>query len=129
MSPDRSPEPKVVKAMPAVPGWEELASCTNLVSFNGKVYLTLFEDHAVTLNKEKSSSDQMVGKWSFDETSQQYALTLQSHTDAYKLVSPEGTSTCMLIKGDLDAADLKSSWYSLISDDAEPVISDRPDER
>ncbi len=129
MSPDRSSEPQEVKAVPTVPGWEELGSCTNLVSFNGKLYLALFEDHAVTQNEEKASSDQVVGKWSYDETSKQYAVTLQSDTVLYTLVSPEGASTCMLIKGALDAADLKSSWYSLILDDEEPPIPDPPYER
>jgi hypothetical protein len=127
MSADRSSQPRLVKALPVVPGWEELGSCANLVSFKGNVYLTLYEDHAVTINKESTSSDQVVGKWTFEKESKQFAVTVENDTTAYTLVSPEGANICMLIKGTLDSADLKSSWYALVPDGEEPP--DDPYER
>jgi hypothetical protein len=39
-------------------------------------------------------------------------------TAAYSLIEPNGT-TCMLIRGVPDTANLKESWFAAINDDAD----------
>jgi hypothetical protein len=102
---------------PAVPGWDDLIPCSLVTSFEGTKQLTLFENHRVKLLEEARSKDghpqnQDEGLWSFDGDSKRYSLTLNGVTMVYTLVSPEQTDTCILISGDLEAANLRRSWFS-----------------
>jgi hypothetical protein len=93
-------------------GWSELASCSDLMSLDGTKQLTLFENHSVKFHDEGSSKVSKIGLWSYDEPSKRYSVTLPDQTSTYFIVAPRGTDTCMLIKGDLEAADLRGSWFS-----------------
>jgi hypothetical protein len=35
----------------------------------------------------------------------------------YSVVAPEQTVACLLVKGDLGAADMRASWFSPVIDD------------
>jgi hypothetical protein len=115
----------------AVPGWDDLIPCSDMVSFDGTKTLTLYEDHRTSVYykdplKEPKEGERGVtveGTWSFDEISKRYSVTLNGLTTDYLMLSPEDVSTCMLIKGDLEAADLRGSWFSK-SDEPE---SDEPE--
>jgi hypothetical protein len=77
--------------------------------------LTLSEDHQVVFedhplepqSKEHRSGN---GNWSYDKSSKQYSIALEGQFTKYSLV--EVDNICMLIKGDLSAADLRGSWFS-----------------
>jgi hypothetical protein len=40
-----------------------------------------------------------IGRWSYDEASKQYAITVRGQTTNYSLLSHDGIETCMLVKG------------------------------
>jgi hypothetical protein len=93
-------------------GWSELASCSDLMSLDGTQQMTLSENHVVRFRDERGSKFGRTGLWSYDEPSKRYSVTLPDQTSTYFIVAPRGTDTCMLIKGDLEAADLGGSWFS-----------------
>jgi hypothetical protein len=104
----------------AIPGWDDLVPCSDMVSFDGMKALTLHDDHRASFYnkdplkapKEGEHDVTAEGTWSFDETSNRYSVTLNGLTTDYLMLSPEDVSTCMLIKGDLEAADLRGSWFA-----------------
>lgn len=109
---------------PTISGWNDLIFCSHAVSFDGSRELLLSEQHIATLyeksvaKNEKSNEDtRVLGTWSFNDQSKKYILSLAGTTNAYTLLSPEQVSTCMLIKGNLDSADLRESWFSAEEDD------------
>jgi hypothetical protein len=98
-------------------GWSELAPCSDLMSLDGIQKMTLSENHVVRLRDKRGSKVSKTGLWSYDEPSKRYSVTLPDQTSTYFIVAPRGTDTCMLIKGDLEAADLRGSWFSSSEDD------------
>jgi hypothetical protein len=108
-----------------VPGWDDLIPCSYVASFDGAEELMLYENHFVRLNDGTNPSDgaerdqhnYIDGKWSFDEGLKRYAITLNDVTTVYSVVQPENSHTCLLIKGDLNAANLRESWFSLDLED------------
>jgi hypothetical protein len=109
---------------PIVPGWQELASCSYAVSLDGNKELLLSEDHSATLYdksvmKEGSRYKDIgaPGTWSFDDNSKKYTVSFGGIADIYTVVSPEQVSFCMLIKGNLESANLRESWFSAETDD------------
>jgi hypothetical protein len=117
-----------------VPGWDDLASCSFLISLDGAKHLTLFENHRAQLSeverlKNGDPKNQNEDRWSFDENSKLYSLTLNKETTVYALVSPVEADGCMLINGNLEAANLRRSWFSTHSDDYEPIDDYEPPDR
>ena len=52
-------------------------------------------------------------------------MALNGVTTDYILISPENAEGCMLIKGSLDSANLRESWFSVEIDSTND--KDRPD--
>lgn len=67
------------------------------------------------------------GNWTFDEGAKLYRVTFPGLSAAYTLVMAEGVS-CMLIAGDLAAANLRASWFAATSHQTmdDEVQDDRP---
>jgi hypothetical protein len=59
----------------------------------------------------------MEGTWSFNASSKRYLVALNGETTTYVLVNPEGGGMCMLIAGDVEAANLPRSWFPSPNDD------------
>jgi hypothetical protein len=92
-----------------IPGWDGISSCSFLVSFDGKRRLRLSENHfARIVEPDQASAD---GSWSFDEGTTKYTVTVHDESVPYSVVTPGDGDNCMLIKGDLAAADLSRSWF------------------
>jgi hypothetical protein len=108
-----------------VPGWQDLISCSYVTSLDGTKQLSISENNRATLYESVALSDKkrgderisVEGTWSFDEISKQYFVALNGETTAYLLVSPERGGVCMLIAGELEAANLRRSWFSFQADD------------
>jgi len=99
------------------PGWYDLLDCSYTVSLDGTKELNVFENHGAVLYdksvKVNGKYRMIDGNWTFDEASKLYAVTLNGETATYSLVEPEGPAgICILVKGDLGAADLRASWFS-----------------
>jgi hypothetical protein len=111
-----------------VPGWEDLISCSYVTSLDGTKQLSISENNRATLYEsvallDKTGGDERIsidGTWSFDETSKQYFVALNGETTTYLLVSPEKGGVCMLVAGELEAANLRRSWFSFQADDNDP---------
>jgi hypothetical protein len=110
---------------PAPPGWDELLDCSYTKSLDGTKQLELLDNQTAVLSDTAIKKDgeyrTATGNWEFDQTSKRYAITLSGEVTAYSIAKPTGI--CMLVKGDLGAADLRASWFS--SNDDEPVDDDR----
>ena len=111
-----------------VPGWDDLASCAYVTSLDGTKQLSISENNRATLYEsvallDKKGSVERIpieGTWSFDEISKQYSVALNGVTTTYLLVNPERGGVCMLIAGELEAANLRRSWFTFQSDDDDP---------
>ena len=116
---------------PIVPGWQKLISCSSAVSLDGSKELLLSEDHRAMFYDKSLLKDGkryedigVAGEWSFDDPSKKYFVSLSGTINIYTLVSPEQVSTCMLIRGNLESADLVESWFSAEADDPGDYGSD-----
>jgi hypothetical protein len=105
-------------------GWRELAPCSDLMSLDGTQQMILSENHVVRFRDERTAKFSRIGSWAYDEPSKRYSVTLADQTSTYFIVAPRGTDTCMLIQGDLEAADLGRSWFSSSADDYEDPRED-----
>jgi len=114
-----------VTSPPPVPGWEVLSLCSYVTSLDETKSLVLDENHHVIFEDEKNPKDTndrdrnktIDGMWSFDELSKRYAITLDGSTSDYSVVKWKNSTTCLLIKGDLNQANLHESWFSQNEDD------------
>jgi hypothetical protein len=110
---------------PAAPGWDGLISCAYSTSLDGTKRLsvsenshaTLYEEHEPLDRKQGDEIPPIEGTWSFDESSKRYLVVLNGETTTYVLVNPEGGGMCMLIAGEVEAANLRRSWFSAPNDD------------
>jgi hypothetical protein len=127
------PSPDAVRStrLPENPGWDDLSPCSDASSLDGTMGLGLLSDGRATLydntpikGSETTEDHTTNGAWHFDELSRRYSITFKGASTDYLVVSSEQTKICMLIKGDLGAADLRASWFSGASDD-EPPADDR----
>jgi hypothetical protein len=104
-------------------GWTELGGCVATTSLDGKRWLTLTDDQTAELTEvPRPESDKNIrvtfGKWSYDGDSKKYAITFNNETTNYLLLSRNDVATCILLKGDLDAANLLESWFETTDDSA-----------
>lgn len=102
-------------AQPPASGWEELGLCSNTLSFDQHKGLELAGDGVATMADYSADEDGHLlrhGEWRYDAGAKKYSITLDGETNDYSLVSPDHIGTCMLIKGDIAAADLIASWFS-----------------
>jgi hypothetical protein len=102
--------------LPSASGWDDLGTCAAAISFDGNKKLTLSHDQQVELwdhslrNKTDPDRDVMKGNWRYDRGSKRYLITLRAQTAAYRLIRPPGS--CVLLKGELAAANLEESWFA-----------------
>jgi len=101
---------------PWSPGFYELLDCQFTTSLDGTKEMNLYENHVAVMYdktiKENGKFRAVNGGWTFDEATKLYAVTLNGEVTIYSIVKPEGVGACMLVKGDISAADLRSSWFS-----------------
>jgi hypothetical protein len=114
------------RTLPA--GWLDLSSCSFTRSFDGTKWLTLADDQsaqsreALSPEQGKARNERVsTGKWSYDETSKQFSVTLNGETTDYTLLSQDGVATCILVKGGLSNANLRESWFATIDDSADDM--------
>jgi hypothetical protein len=112
-------------------GWADLLDCSYAVSFDGTKELNFFDAHEVTLydkaNRQPNGKFSKIdGTWAFDETTKRYTVSLNGQSSTYSLIDPDGISACMLVKGSLDAADLRGSWFARTPQDED--ASNEPSE-
>ena len=90
--------------------------CFFTMSFDGTKGLSLSYNRQAVLyaySKVVGSKELTIeGTWTFDEATKRYAVTLDGAVTTYSVVAPEQTAVCMLVKGDLGAADLRASSFS-----------------
>lgn len=97
--------------------------------------LTFTEQQGVELTEPASDETDprtkggrlLQGTWSYDAGSKRYSVTLDEETTTYTLLSRGEPTTCMLLKGELGAADMHASWFSFPSSDDVADYDYRPD--
>jgi hypothetical protein len=102
-------------------GWNRLGQCARNTSFDGTKLLRLYEDHkAVIFDRDRwandsgaSNGERIKGSWTFDEQSNLYRIMFGDMSNSYRLLTQDDVKTCMLVKGELAAANLKESWFSI----------------
>ncbi len=98
------------------PGWDDLVACSELVSIDGSKRLSLSENHVLKVYDKTGTKKAEGGTWSYREQSKQYSITLADQNWNYVLVAPNGSDTCMLTKGSVEAANLGASWFSIANE-------------
>jgi hypothetical protein len=61
---------------------------------------------------EATKDRSVSGYWRVNEGSKRYTVTLNGENTSYLLVTFERAPVCMLVKGDIGAADLRESWFA-----------------
>jgi len=111
------------RAPPILPaGWDDLAGCAALASLDGAKELTFGEDRDVELVDLSPGAElaRVKGAWAYDSASKRYLVTLNGEKTVYTLVARGDPTTCILFKGEFEAADLRASWFSFpVNDDPE----------
>jgi hypothetical protein len=104
---------------PVIPGWDDLLYCADVASLDGTRRVTFAENHSVYFHDENVEG-RTNDTWSFDQELKRYTITLKGQATTYSLISPKGANTCMLIKGNVEAADLRGSWFASFPDNDDP---------
>jgi hypothetical protein len=100
------------------PGFEELVPCAFLTSIDSTKSLYLSGHHEARLSVTMDNgTNWATGTWALvDDDDHTYTVSIDGVDTTYTLVSaPEGEG-CMLVAGDLAAADLTKSWFSSLQD-------------
>lgn len=110
-------------------GWDDLALCSELSSFDGEKSLALREDGRAEL-VDQTSADNITttqGRWRLRAGAKNiYEIEVSGATGVYTLVLPQDPKQCMLAAGDPDHVDLQSSWFPSDTFE-EPLDEDAPD--
>jgi hypothetical protein len=93
------------------PGWLEIASCFAMGSLDASKELIFKEDQTVEF-REDGEIRPAAGRWSFDEASKRYSIMLGEQLESFSLLSLGDPPTCILFKGTMDSADLRTAWFS-----------------
>jgi hypothetical protein len=97
-------------------GWDDIHDCGSLTSFDGTKTLDFQRSQKARLT-ERSPDDadksgrKVDGTWSFDGDEQRYTVSFGNSSTQYALVKPEDASLCVLVPGDIGAANLRESWF------------------
>jgi hypothetical protein len=108
---------KAPAKLAAVAGWEQLDACSPMQSLDGTKELTFLADHTVELLEREAKTQralrpsQAVGGWAYDESAKRYFVTLAQQQKSYTLVQPENSDQCILVYGELAAANMLESWF------------------
>jgi hypothetical protein len=117
--------PETIKAtakLPPAAGWEQLDACSPMQSLDGTRELTFLKNYTVKLLEREAKTQRVlgpnkaVGVWAFDEPAKRYFVTLAQQQKSYSLVQPENSEVCILIYGELAAANIGESWFSRTQD-------------
>lgn len=103
--------------MVELPGWGDLLPCSYAASFDGTKKLSFSENGLVVLYDKSAKGGSIDGKWTFDEAAGLYTVTIDGQIANYSVVEAGGSGFCILVKGDLNAVDLRSSWFASPIDD------------
>jgi hypothetical protein len=133
LRPARSPQ------LPESAGWDDLAPCSDALSLDRTKQLSLESDGRAVLHDirpvkpgETPQDRTANGAWRLDASSKRYSITFKDETTNYQLLASSDISTCVLVKGELDTANLLKSWFAIIDDDAAdygPDYSERHEPR
>ena len=107
---------------PAVAGWDDIDECGSLTSFEGTKTLDFERSHMASLTEKASNGAdkperKVDGTWSFDPEKERYTVSFGDSPAHYKLVKPEDSSVCILTPGDVNAVNLRDSWFGRIEDE------------
>jgi hypothetical protein len=114
---------RAAEQLVALPGWDELLPCSYVASFDGTKKLGFSENGSAVLYDNSAKSGSVDGNWTFDETAKLYTVTINGEIATYSVIEPGGGGICILVKGNANAADLRSSWFS------SPIDDDHSDDR
>lgn len=110
--------------LPENPGWDDLAPCSDALSLDRTKQLSLQSDGRAVLHDikpvkpgEAAQDHTANGAWRFDASSKQYSITFKDKTTNYQLLANSDITACVLVKGELDTANLLESWFAIIDDD------------
>jgi hypothetical protein len=108
----------VEQTTPQPPGWYNLIDCSSTASIDGTKLLDLSDDHQAVMSdvSKDNKSPAVHGTWAFDAATKLYTITLNDVATPYTQLSPQQGDTCILVKGDLGAADLRASWFATPDD-------------
>ena len=107
----------------AVPGWEQLDDCSPMQSLDDTKELTFLKDHTVNLQEREAKTERELGPskaagtWAFDESAKRYLVTLAQQQKSYALIQPENSGVCILLSGELAAANMSDSWFGRTPED------------
>jgi hypothetical protein len=123
-------------ARPEIAGWDDIEECGSLTSFDGTKTLEFERDNTATLTEKSSDGDdkneddkeddknradkperKVSGTWTFDEEKEHYTVSFEGTSVDYKLVKPEDSSVCILAPGDVEAVNLRESWFGKIEEE------------
>jgi len=99
------------------PGWEQLDACSPMQSIDDTRELSFLEDRTVTLEAKEAKTGKTIttntaaGTWSYDSAGKRYLVTLGQQQHSYGLVQPENSEVCILMYGEIAAANLNESWF------------------
>jgi hypothetical protein len=122
---------KPVPKPPPTPGWMQIDACSPMQSFDGTKEITFREDHTVELLERDSNSQRVLapskvaGAWAFDEAARRYFVTLSQQQKSYALVQPENSEVCILLYGELAAANIGESWFAKTAQELQEEFDDR----
>jgi hypothetical protein len=110
------------ESRPAVAGWDDIEECGSLTSFDGTKTIDFERTHKVTLTEKTGEGDDesestVAGTWSFDEEKERYTVYLKDSALNYQLIKPEDASVCIFAPGDVDAVNLRESWFGRIEEE------------
>jgi hypothetical protein len=114
---DHSETKKGTRKQPPVAGWEQLDACSPMQTLDDTRELTFIEDHTIKLEEREAKTGRalgpstLAGTWAFEESTHRYFVTLADQQKSYALVQPENSEVCILMNGDLGAANLAESWF------------------
>jgi hypothetical protein len=107
----------------AAQGWDKLSRCSYLTSFDGNKDVALYPNGHATLYAKSAPDKGVDGEWRFDGATKRYSLTFGGGSENYSLVEAAQGSVCILVNGNLNAANLRDSWFATADggpDDAPP---------
>jgi hypothetical protein len=114
-------------ARPEIAGWGDIEECGSLTSFDGTKTLEFERDNTVTLTEKSSDEDdkngddkperKSSGTWAFDAEKEHYTVSFEGTSADYKLIKPEDSSVCIFAPGDVEAVNLRESWFGRIEEE------------
>jgi hypothetical protein len=104
-------------AKPIPAGWDDLAFCLDLVSFDGARALSLSNDGTATIeDKSRSPSAKEIGMWELSGPDR-YTIKIGEEETSYERIASREADICILAAGNADVASLRRSWFAIRPND------------